>query len=63
MIKKDYLVMTVILFGMGAFCYWYVYTTVMPHSTKDVLQVCQWACFILGGFSLGLAFSKFWNKE
>jgi len=63
MIKKDYLVMALILFGMGGFCYWYVYNTVMTSSSKDVFQMCQWASFLLGGFSLGLAFSKYWEKK
>jgi hypothetical protein len=63
MIKWDYMVMTVILFGMGGFCYWYNYTQVAPSSVKDVLQMCQWASFLLGGFSLGLAFSRFWEKS
>jgi hypothetical protein len=63
MIKKDYLVMSVICFGMGAFCYWYNYTQVAPSSVKDILQMCQWACFLLGGFSLGLALSKYWERK
>lgn len=63
MIKWDFLVMSVILFGMGGLCYWMTYTQVMTSSNKDVLQVCQWICLLLGTFSLGLAFSKFWSKE
>jgi ABC-type branched-subunit amino acid transport system permease subunit len=63
MIKLDYMLISGIMFGVGGYCYWYNYTQVAPNSVKDVLDMCRWASFLLGGFSLGLALSKFWEKK
>ena len=49
--KKGFFVASLVCFGMAGFCYWFNYTQVAPHSTKDILTVCRWASLFLGSFA------------
>lgn len=61
--KKDFLVMSVILFCMAWLCYWMTTNLVMTSSDKDVLQMCMVSSGLVGCFSLGFSLSPLWEKD